>query len=77
MEESKLQEIINQLSYQMPPKPPIKMRVEDYVELLNKIVKLDIKTQEEVLRELNSYQVQLEEMTEKLANRLKEILYKK
>ena len=74
MEESKLQDIVNKLTYPKPPPPPTKMQVEDYVQLLNKIMKSDTKVQDAILEELNRYHVQLEKLTEELASKLKEIL---
>jgi hypothetical protein len=71
--DEKLQGIVNQLSYKKPPPPPIKMQVEEYIELLNRIKDSDPQLQEEALNALNQYNLDLEELTEKLADRLRVI----
>ena len=73
--DEKLQGIVNQLSYTKPPPPPIKMQVDEYIELLNKIKNSEPKLQEEALLALSQYNLDLENLTENLADKLREIYH--
>jgi len=69
----RLQDLVNRLSYIKPPPPPIKMNVDEYIELLNRIKNSEPNLQEEALKVLDQYQVDLEILAEKLAEKLRRI----
>jgi len=69
----RLQDLVNRLSYIKPPPPPIKMNVDEYIELLNRIKNSEPGLQEEALKLLDQYQVDLEILAEKLADKLRKI----
>jgi hypothetical protein len=65
-----LLDLVNQLTYPKPPPPPIKMRVEDYIELLGKIKESDEKTQQEVSVLLTEYHQAVDVLASELAKKL-------
>ncbi len=74
----RLQDLVNRLSYIKPPPPPIKMNVDEYIELLNRIKNSEPDLQEEALKVLDQYQVDLEILAEKLSRKIEEdIQYEK
>jgi hypothetical protein len=69
-DKNNLTNIVEKLGYIKPPPPPIKMQVEDYIELLS-VMKSNPQVQQEVLEMLEAFHTEVQILADKLSDDLR------